>query len=208
MPNGIECSLVLGRGEEAAIGDGALRAFDTWLLPGPIWGGHPRVRVLLEASPVQQFDVDALIGAGPGLTPQGDDVLIGFVAGRVLFHADVTTARRILLASAGKTTALSETLLLHAARGEVPEPAHDLLVTGAADRLLSFGHSSGKAILLGLALACRRTPRASTQPALEIPLDGVEGIHETVVRIYPVARASNVLVAATIYKPRSMAGRP
>lgn len=207
MPNGIECSLVLYRGEEAAIGDGALRASNARVLTGPIWDARPTIGVLLEASPLQHFDVDALIGAGPGLTPEGDDVLIGFVAGRVLFHDDVMTARRILLASAGKTTALSETLLLHAARGELPEQAHDLLATGVADRLLSFGHSSGKAILLGLALACRRSPRSST-PAEEIPLDGVEGIQSTVVRMYPVAGASNVVVAPTLHQPRSMAGRP
>lgn len=208
MPNGIECPLVLGRGQEAVIGDGALRADNARVLTGPVWDSRPTVGVLLEASPLQHFDVDALIGAGPGLTPQGDDVLIGFVAGRVLFHDDVMTARRILLASTGKTTALSETLLLHAARGELPEQAHDLLATGVADRLLSFGHSSGKAILLGLALACRRSPRSSTRPAEEIPLDGAEGIPSTVVRIYPVAGASNVVVSPTLRQPRSMAGRP
>ena len=101
MPNGIECSLVLYRGEEAAIGDRALRASNARVLTGPIWDARPTIGVLLEASPLQHFDVDALIGAGPGLTPEGDDVLIGFVAGRVLFHDDVMTARRILLASAG-----------------------------------------------------------------------------------------------------------
>lgn len=190
MPNGIECALVLGRGQEAVIGDGALRADNARVLTGPVWDSRPTVGVLLEAwPPLQNFDVDALIGAGPGLTPQGDDVLIGFVAGRVLFHDDVMTARRILLASASKTTALSETLLLHAARGELPEQAHDLLATGVADRLLSFGHSSGKAMLLGLALACRRSLRSSTRPAEEFPLDAVEGIQSTVVRIYPFVGA-------------------
>lgn len=204
MPNGIECPLVLGTGQEAVIGDGALRTDNARVLTGPVWDSRPTVGVLLEALPLQHVDVDVLIGAGPGLTPEGDDVLIGFVAGRVLFHHDVMTARGILLASAGKTTALSETLLLHAARGELPEQAHDLLATGVADRLLSFGHSSGKAILLGLALACRRSPRSSTRPAEEIPLDGAEGIQSTVVRIYPVAGASNVVVPPTLRQ----AGRP
>jgi hypothetical protein len=125
-----------------------------------------------------------LLGRGPGLTPEGDDVLVGAaVAVRALGPAaGVPPARRdALVASlvpgdvATRTGALSATLLGLAAIGAAPEPVHRLLAADApaareaalAD-LSRLGASTGRAIAAGVALAARgltiaddrRSPRA------------------------------------------------
>lgn len=79
-----------------------------------------------------------LIGWGPGLTPSGDDVLAGVLAGlRALASAvgDVSTVSATLDAvgpglvqqATGRTTDVSLALLDHATRGEVAAPAGTLL---------------------------------------------------------------------------------
>jgi hypothetical protein len=99
----------------------------------------------------------ALVGRGPGLTPEGDDLLAGAVA--------VLTAlgdRSGLLPPRlrERTTPLSATLLELAAEGRVIEPLHALLDLGddgwpaTLDRLLAFGHSTGRAYAAGAATAC------------------------------------------------------
>jgi len=201
MPNGIECSITLRTGEEAAIGGGVLRAGDREVLSGPIWDSRPETRVLLDASPQQDLDVATLVGIGPGLTPLGDDVLIGFVAGRVLFHEDIARAARIARAAAGRTTSLSSTLLFHASRGELPEQAHRLLEVGDTDGLLSFGHSSGRGILLGLALACSKRP-SSTPLAAEFVLDRIPGVEKTTVRVYSLPSETIVVSFEPLVGPR------
>lgn len=115
-----------------------------------------------------------LLGRGPGLTPSGDDVLAGLLAGvRLLGQAapqDTTgslvpavTRSGAAIAAAGttSTTALSAALLQHAVRGEIAVPAERVLValTGhralvpALDRLLAIGSSSGRDLTLGLLAA-------------------------------------------------------
>lgn len=191
MPNGIECALTVGEGEEATIGRGALRSARARVLAGPVWDPRPAVNVALEATPGQDLDVGSLLGSGPGLTPWGDDVLVGFVAGRVLFHGDTSTGRDIYQRSIGHTTSLSVALLFHAALGELPEAAHELLAGGDVDPLLSFGHSSGRAILLGLALAGTGRPRTSTHRPRVVPVEGIAGVRATIVRVFatPSGRA-------------------
>lgn len=112
-------------------------------------------------------DMSALIhdhgGRGTGLTPEGDDLLMGIVAGRLAVAAPGAAEDARLLgewaaASAGEP---SRSLLLHAARGELIEPAHDALaalvradaaaLAPAAARLVRWGASSGRALLAGLA---------------------------------------------------------
>jgi len=108
-----------------------------------------------------------LLGAGPGLTPGGDDVLAGFLAGAAAFGIEATALHEAasVLAPA-RTTALSAALLWHAARGECidelagvaavltsqrwrgPEQARS-----AVSRLLRVGHTSGAALALGLVAA-------------------------------------------------------
>jgi len=95
-----------------------------------------------------------LIGRGPGLTPEGDDFVAGMAgvlaaAGRhelvvALIGADL---RR-------RTTALSATLIELAARGYGPEPLQAVLAgrASALPRLLSMGHTSGRAYARGAAV--------------------------------------------------------
>jgi hypothetical protein len=109
-----------------------------------------------------------LLGRGPGLTPEGDDVLCGAaVAIRALGPAAGAPPERIatlmgLLCpadAAARTGALSATLLRLAAGGAAPEPAHRLI--GARDReaaladLARLGSSTGRALASGIALGAR-----------------------------------------------------
>jgi hypothetical protein len=108
-----------------------------------------------------------LLGRGPGLTPSGDDVLAGFLAGAAAFGLDAGALREAIAvrAQAG-TTALSAALLWHAARGEcIDEVAAVAAVLtghrrigaeqarGPVRRLRSVGHTSGSALALGLVIA-------------------------------------------------------
>jgi hypothetical protein len=108
-----------------------------------------------------------LIGRGPGLTPAGDDVLVGFLVGAAAFGLDAALLRRaIALLAPARTTALSAALLWHAARGEcidelaavaavlTSQPACSPEQTRrAVSQLLAVGHSSGVALALGLVTA-------------------------------------------------------
>jgi hypothetical protein len=120
-----------------------------------------------------------LLGAGPGLTPAGDDLLAGLVSGTVLLSPALASASggdprslrvlrlveevgpMIAAAARDRTTALSAALLGHAARGEVAAPAGAFLhalggrgvLTAATDRLLQVGATSGRDLAVGLLAA-------------------------------------------------------
>ena len=108
-----------------------------------------------------------LLGRGPGLTPEGDDLLAA-VAGTLAvlgpaMEQDGSTLSAVLEALApipGRTTALSATLLTLALERRLPEPAGRLLdLTGAGEtawpavlaRLERLGHGSGRAYAAGIA---------------------------------------------------------
>jgi hypothetical protein len=99
-----------------------------------------------------------LIGRGPGLTPEGDDVVAGMAG--VLAAASRHDEVAALLGHdlRRRTTALSATLLELAARGMGPEPLQAVLAgrAGALDRLLAMGHTSGRAYARGAATALTR----------------------------------------------------
>lgn len=110
-------------------------------------------------------DLDAaagrLTGLGPGLTPEGDDVLAGAAA---WFHAaGDPRAAAALVARAQHTTPLSAALLNCAARGELVDVGMALvrgirsgdrrLAARQAQALSGWGASSGRAIVAGLAAA-------------------------------------------------------
>ena len=109
----------------------------------------------------------ALLGRGPGLTPEGDD-LVAAVAGTLAVVGPVTgvdgTVRDALLGALvpgpGRTTALSVTLLALASERRLAEPAGRLLDLGpggeaawpgALMRLGRLGHGSGRAYAAGIA---------------------------------------------------------
>lgn len=117
-----------------------------------------------------------LLGRGPGLTPAGDDVLAGLVAGvsclAAALPAPGTTAlrhqvgrlgRAIAAEAVDRTTPVSAALLHHAADGEVAAPAAALLraLTGHGDPaiatrgLLAVGATSGRDLTAGIVHAAR-----------------------------------------------------
>lgn len=112
-----------------------------------------------------------LVGLGSGLTPSGDDVLAGLLAGgRALARACGDAALDDLLLGLWRgiapdlqerTTAISAALLGHAAAGEMTARAAAVTVALATGRglaeahaaLLAVGHRSGADLASGLELA-------------------------------------------------------
>jgi hypothetical protein len=104
-----------------------------------------------------------LIGLGPGLTPAGDDVMAGTMAGRVLrgHPAAERFAAGVYSLAVGRTTELSRALLRHAAAGRVSGEYAAVLHGLVGERplgpaiaaLLATGSTSGRAMALGLCTA-------------------------------------------------------
>jgi hypothetical protein len=119
-----------------------------------------------------------LTGRGPGLTPAGDDALLGFLLARRALGAP--EARRgaacVLAAARTATGEPARSFLRWAARGEAPEPAALALAAllradgqalpAAVRRLMAFGRTTGPAILTGLvaALMCAQTSATDAAP--------------------------------------------
>jgi hypothetical protein len=109
--------------------------------------------------------VAALIGLGPGLTPSGDDFLMGALAlldalGQTNIHAAL--AQAVAGAAPTLTSPLSACFLRAAAAGHVGESLHDAvasLLAGNADAAVAaaqrIGHTSGWDMLAGVAVALR-----------------------------------------------------
>jgi len=112
--------------------------------------------------------VNSLIGLGSGLTPSGDDLLVGYLAGlwctvrgkseRVQF---ISSLGKTIIRLSRKTNDISRTYLYHAVRGQVSSllanlaeaicrgenPEHLLEIAEAAMRV---GHTSGMEAVTGL----------------------------------------------------------
>lgn len=165
--------------------DAALAAHD------PLPGRLVATTAGLVAALVADGDVDVLaadaagharqlVGLGAGLTPSGDDVLCGLLAGvHTLAPAlgAVGLRRRtervgsaVLVDAETRTTALSAALLGHAHRGELARPARGLLrallgrtpLAAALAALLRVGHSSGRDLAAGLSLSAHVTLAVAT----------------------------------------------
>lgn len=129
-----------------------LMRFQSWLRA--VLGTH-RMPTVASSEPVH-----ALIGLGPGLTPSGDDFLVGALAlldalGERSAHA--VLARAIADAPRGLTSPLSDCLLRAAAAGHVGENlcrAVSAVISGAAETAVAAlrhtGHSSGWDMLAGV----------------------------------------------------------
>jgi hypothetical protein len=160
----------------ALYGDGVPHS--SFTLPGlPVGPGGPLAAL---RGAVRRADLEAalrtatrLIGLGPGLTPAGDDVMAGTIAGLVLLghpSADRFAAGVYALA-AGRTTELSRALLRHAACGRVSGEFAAVLyalvgegpLAPAVARLLATGATSGRAMTLGLCTAIDLVER-TTRP--------------------------------------------
>ena len=150
-------------------------------VPGVDSGG---LRSALDAtSPEDLIDASvALLGRGPGLTPEGDDVLAGALAairtlGTALGSrpalAMLDEAEGALVDAANRrTTTFSAALIRCAMRGEVAAPAGGLLraLAGRGDvdpnhrDLQRVGHTSGPALAAGIVLGAQSLIEAETTP--------------------------------------------
>jgi Protein of unknown function (DUF2877) len=117
--------------------------------------------------------IGGLIGLGPGLTPSGDDFLVGALAlldalAERKAHAALT--RAIAVAPRGLTSPLSDYLLRAAAAGHIGESlcrAISAVISGAIDPAVAsireIGHSSGWDMLVGVVSTLRVVAAARTQ---------------------------------------------
>jgi hypothetical protein len=116
------------------------------------------------ASVAASFEpVRGLIGLGPGLTPSGDDFLVGALALLDALeerNAHAALARAINLAPRGLTSPLSDCLLRSTASGHVGENLHRAAsatisgtIRSAVAAVRSIGHSSGWDMMAGIATA-------------------------------------------------------
>jgi hypothetical protein len=106
-----------------------------------------------------------LVGFGPGLTPSGDDFLLGLLAASHAFQSDQRDAIEFdvaaLVADGAQATVRQSQYMLNAAlKGHFPEPVINLLVAlgqsisedvrKAARRLRGLGSASGQDMLAGI----------------------------------------------------------
>ncbi len=119
-----------------------------------MWAGWQGDEVELRAG------AKRLAGLGGGLTPAGDDFVLGVMLWAWLAHPDPARyCKTALEASASRTTMLSAAFLRSAASGECSAPWHRLLgamdagsdeqLCHAAHEVLTFGHTSGADALAG-----------------------------------------------------------
>ena len=156
LPNGVQVRRLPGVGEEVIV-----RADEVWD-PTLRLDDPPVVAPTEVVGDPAAFGA-RMIGRGPGLTPEGDDVVAGLAA--VVAVSSWVSREAWVGALIGgdlrrRTTSLSATLLELAARGMGPEPLQAWLAgdAGALARLERLGHSTGRAIARGasIALSCNR----------------------------------------------------
>lgn len=119
-----------------------------------------------------------IIGLGPGVTPSGDDILIGFLAGLWSLSGQhprrqsyIRSFGRGLLQIAHRTNEISRTYLYHATEGQFSSTLSTLVenigtggkVEQAVQEAMLVGHSSGMDSVTGLliSLAVWNTPTLS-----------------------------------------------
>ena len=112
-----------------------------------------------------QHAAEKMIGLGPGVTPSGDDILLGFLAG-LWSTARGNERESIFLRAFGEsliflarqTSEISRTYLYHATRGEFSSGLSDLAqaiakggqIEEALEEAMRLGHSSGMDSVTGL----------------------------------------------------------
>jgi hypothetical protein len=138
------------------------------------WRVGEAIRDLINATRSYQLEdfspLTRLIGLGTGLTPCGDDFLVGYLAGlwctvrdSIKHRQFVSELGRAVIHLSGKTNDISRTYLYHAARGQVssrldalagaisrPESPGQLLPV--AESAMQSGQTSGMDAVTGLLL--------------------------------------------------------
>jgi len=140
-----------------------------WTPPRPRGLTAPASCAVSGVAAVPHLRPHDLVGAGPGLTPAGDDVLSG-----ALVAAHATDDPRLPQWRSGtraalrarRTTAVSRGLLHHALDGwATPEVAAFVTAVcgghpgASAERLLAVGHSSGAALAAGVLHVLSSSPQ-------------------------------------------------
>ena len=168
--------LVSGTGETlrrqpplARIARPRIAMFESWL-SGVLDAGHAQGKAC-EA-------VRGLIGLGPGLTPSGDDFLVGALAlldcvGERDAHAAL--ARAIIDALPGSTSPLSACFLRAAAAAHVGETLHRAVsaviagdVRAAITAVENIGHSSGWDMMAGVITTLQVTAAARLKSVISL----------------------------------------
>ncbi|HET92213.1 MAG TPA: DUF2877 domain-containing protein [Chloroflexi bacterium] len=124
--------------------------------------------------------VEQLAGLGNGLTPAGDDLLVGGMIGLWLFHpTPERLGRTIVEVAVPRTTTLSAAFLRAAARGECSADWHRLLtalshapdrIAAAVQHLLAHGATSGADGLAGFLLSGSLCAAAAGRTSGTIPV--------------------------------------
>jgi hypothetical protein len=124
----------------------------------------------IDAVGVSRAIVSTVAGRGPGLTPSGDDLLVGIMHAMTVWPARVPQTgcregtRLFAEAALPHTTRISAAYLEAAACGQATEPWHDLVRSlkqsraarcGTVRRLLHVGETSGADALTGFCWAWR-----------------------------------------------------
>lgn len=112
--------------------------------------------------------ISALIGLGSGLTPSGDDLLVGYMAGLWSTRRDksermqfITSLGKAIPRSSRKTNDISRTYIAHAVRGQVSSRLANLVEAIArgedpkrlldiAETAMRVGHTSGMDAVTGM----------------------------------------------------------
>jgi hypothetical protein len=173
LPNGV---VLTGEPEPGTLALDGAAVWDPTLRLGPAGRGDevlaalgpheaPLERAVATRDPELAGTVAAaLIGRGPGLTPEGDDAVAATAAVVAAGPWPREEKAAWLAALVGRdvrerTTALSATLLELACDGAVAEPVHAVLAgdrwRDALDRLTRVGHSTGRVYAVNGAAAAR-----------------------------------------------------
>ena len=143
---------------------------------------YPVARALRAGDPASlRTAVLALAGRGPGLTPAGDDFLLGIMAGLWLFPEPLSprwtvpeACQRIVDVAASRTTTLSAAWLRAAGQGAFGQPWHALAealalddparLARAVEGILAVGATSGQDALTGFLAWVDGSPEARPAP--------------------------------------------
>lgn len=129
------------------------------------WWSAPRARVTSWQGPFGPSPkIEVLMGRGEGLTPEGDDVIAGWlVMARAIQHPGFEQiCNSVHELSSARTTSFSAALLDCATSGYGVAPLVDYVhshlafsdqARSARIRLLEVGHTSGRALALGVDMA-------------------------------------------------------
>lgn len=152
--------------ESALVYEQALRdlsvadAAPSVMSPDPIRRSAPGLAQQAVSGRVRSETLRAMVGAGPGTTPSGDDVIVGVLAGlRVLgLGEQAASLSRRLAPLIHETTVASRHYLSAAADGRFGEHVHQLVAAlgngistdHTLRRAASWGATSGTDLLVGL----------------------------------------------------------